>query len=366
MLDSNGKKNNIATKVITIVVSIIVILLVVVAVTGYSYFKAGLKPLAPNSHQRIEVKVPVGSTSKQIGAILEQKKVVKSGFVFDYYVKSKKIANFKAGYYELKPSMTLGQIAHNLQKGGSSEPISSGRLLIREGVTAETIAKTVAQSTRFSQKDFLKLLNDPKFIGELQKKYPDLLASDVQSKNVRYRLEGYLYPATYTINKKLTLQQLVEEMVAKTDQELKPYYGKIKQQKKSVQAVLTLASLVEREGNNAQDRAKIAGVFENRLAQKMKLQTDISVLYALNKHKENVSYKDLEVDSPYNLYKNNGIGPGPFNNPSIASVKAVLAPQQRDQDYLYFFADIKTGKVYYSQTYDQHQAIIDKVDAKNN
>lgn len=365
MLDSKSKKNNIASRVIIIVVSIIIVLLVVVAVSGYSYFKAGLKPLAPNSNKRIEVKVPVGSTSKQIGSILEQKKVVKSGFVFDYYVKSKKFTNFKAGYYELKPSMTLNKIARALQKGGSSEPLSSGRVLIREGVTAETISKVVEQSTHFSHKDFLKLLNDQKFIATLQKKYPNLLGSAASSSKVRYRLEGYLYPATYTVTKKMTLKQLVEEMVAKTDQVMQPYYTQIKKQKKTVQEVLTLASLVEREGNTVADRAKIAGVFENRLAQKMKLQTDISVLYALNKHKETVTYKDLEVNSPYNLYKNSGIGPGPFNSPSIASVKAVLAPQARNKGYLYFFADTKTGKVYYSQTYDQHQQIIAKIEAKN-
>lgn len=365
MLDSKGKKNTVASRVIWTVVSIIVVLLVVVAVTGYSYFKSGLKPLAPESNKRVEVKVPVGSTSKQIGSILEEKKIVKSGFVFDYYVKSKKIANFKAGYYELKPSMTLNQIAHDLQKGGASEPLNSGRVLIREGVTAETIAKSVQQSTRFSQKDFLALLNDKQFASELQKKYPDLLSSAANAKKVRYHLEGYLYPATYTVTKKTTLKQLVEQMVAKTDQEMKPYYSEIKNQKQSVQKVMTLASLVEREGDSDQDRAKIAGVFENRLDEDMKLQTDISVLYALNKHKETVTYKDLKVDSPYNLYKNDGVGPGPFNNPSIASVKAVLSPKDKDKDYLYFFADTKTGKVYFSQTYQQHQEIISKIENKN-
>lgn len=364
-MDAKGKKNKLATRVIGSVVAIIIVLLVIVAVVGYSYFKSGLKPLAPNSNKRIEIKIPVGSTSKQIGSILEEKNVVKSGFVFDYYVKSKKIANFKAGYYALEPSMTLNQIAQRLQKGGASEPLNSGRVLIREGVTAETIGQAIEKNTRFKKVDFLKLLNDDKFINELRAKYPDLLTSAVSAKKVRYRLEGYLYPATYSVTKKITLKQLIEEMVAKSDQELKPYYAEIKKQKKSVQWVLTLASLVEREGENAADRAKIAGVFENRLDQKMRLQSDISVLYALNKHKEVVTYKDLEVDSPYNLYKNQGVGPGPFNNPSVASVKAVLEPQDKNKEYIYFYADTKTGKVYFSETYAQHQQTIAKIEAKN-
>ncbi len=365
-METQGKKNKLASRVIGTVTAVVIVLLVIVAVASYSYFKAGLKPLAPNSNKQIEVKVPVGSTSKQIGSILEEKKGVKSGFIFDYYVKSKKVSNLKAGYYALKPSMTLNQISHRLQKGGASEPLNSGKVLIKEGVTAPTVAKSVEQSTRFSSAAFLKLLNDKTFVNTLKDKYPDLLSSAVNAKGVRYLLEGYLYPATYMVTKKTTLEQLVEEMVAKTDQVLQPYYPQIKKQKKSVQYVLTLASLVEREGKSSADRQKIAGVFENRLEGNMKLQSDISVLYALDKHKENVTYKDLKVDSPYNLYRNEGVGPGPFNDPSLSSIKAVLAPKDKDRGYLYFYADTKTGKVYFSQTYADHQQVIARISAKNN
>lgn len=154
-------------------------------------------------------------------------------------------------------------------------------------------------------------------------------------------------------------------MVAKTNEMLSPYYSKISERHYTVQQVLTLASLVEREGVTADDRYKIAGVFENRLEKNMKIQSDISVLYALGKHKQNVTYKDLEVDSPYNLYQNEGMGPGPFNNPSIASVKAVLDPVDKDKGYLYFIANMKTGKVYFSKTYEEHQALTKKLEKDN-
>ncbi len=261
--------------------------------------------------------------------------------------------------------MTLEQISKALQKGGASEPLDSGKVLIKEGVTIDEIGTEIQNATKFSKKDFLALVNDENFLNELKNKYPELLTSALEAKDVRYRLEGYLYPATYSVQDDTTLKQLVEQMVAKTNEMLSPYYSKISERHYTVQQVLTLASLVEREGVTQKDRYKIAGVFENRLEKNMKIQSDISVLYALGKHKQNVTYKDLEVDSPYNLYQNEGMGPGPFNNPSIASVKAVLDPVDKDKGYLYFIANMKTGKVYFSKTYEEHQALTKKLEKDN-
>lgn len=361
----NDQKKPVAKKIIIGVIALIAVLVVLVGAFGYNYVKTALQPLDRNSNKQIEVKIPVGSTNKQIGAILEEKKVIKSGFVFDYYVRTNKLASFKAGYYELKPSMSLATIAKELQKGGASQPLSSGKVLVKEGVTIDEIGDVIAQTTKFKKQDFLALVNDESFLNELKAKYPELLTSALEAKDVRYRLEGYLYPATYAVQKNETLKQLVEQMVAKTNEMLTPYYTKIKEKNYTVQQVLTLASLVEREGVTTKDRYKIAGVFENRLEKNMKIQSDISVLYALGKHKQNVTYKDLEVDSPYNLYKNEGMGPGPFNNPSIASVKAVLDPIDKDKGYLYFIANMKTGKVYFSKTYAEHQELTKKLEKDN-
>ncbi|KRL04235.1 endolytic transglycosylase MltG [Liquorilactobacillus oeni] len=368
-LDDNDKqqpKNIFANRIVRGVVLVIALLVVVLLFIGFHYFNRAQQPLNPNSNKKIEVKVPIGSTSKQIGSILEEKKVIKSGFVFDYYVKTNKYTHFKAGYYEFKPSMTLKKIVQNLQKGGSSQPLNAGKVLIREGVTADEIGDVIQKNTRFKKKDFLALLNNQKFLNELKINYPDLLASALDAKGVRYKLEGYLYPATYYAGKKGSLKDLVTKMVTKSDAMLKPYYSEIKRKKMTVQQTLTLASLVEREGVTQKDRYRIAGVFENRLDKGMKIQSDISVLYALGKYKKNVTYKDLEVDSPYNLYKNEGVGPGPFNNPSIASVQAVLNPSGRAQGYLYFIANMKTGKVYYSKTYSEHQILTKKLQKDNN
>lgn len=343
-------------RIIIGVVSILVVLVVVSGLGFYHYFKSAQKPLNPNSNKVVPVDIPMGASNKKIGSILQDKDIVKSGMVFNYFVKAHNFTSFRAGYYQLKSSMTLTQIAKQLEKGGSSEPIQSskGKVLIREGVQIKDIATTIAASTDFSKSEFLSLMKDQTFMKQLYREYPQLLKSTMSAKKVRYRLEGYLYPATYTVNKKMSLKQLVEQMVAATNTELKPYYKYIAKKKMTVQEVLTLASLVEREGVTNTDRRKIAGVFFNRIKQGMPLQSDISVMYAINKHKKNLSNSDLQSNSPYNLYKYAGYGPGPFNSPSFDSIKAVLKPLDESKGYLYFVANMKTGKIYYSKTLAEH------------
>ena len=201
-------------------------------------------------------------------------------------------------------------------------------------------------------------MKDEQFFEEMLAKYPKLLESASQAQDVRYRLEGYLFPATYDYLKKMSMKDLVEQMIAKSDAVMQNYYDAIAAKNMTVQQVLTLASLVEKEGVNENDRKNIAQVFYNRLAQNMPLQSDISVLYALNETKETVTIKDTQVESPYNLYLNNGYGPGPFNNPGEKAIQAVLSPIQND--YLYFVADVKTGQVYFAKTLEEHNDLVEK------
>lgn len=337
---------------------IIGILAVVIIITGimlFKYVETSLKPVNPESSKIIKVKIPVGSTNKNIAHILEEKNIIKSATVFNMYVKTNNISDFKAGIYDFKQSDTIKRISSKLQEGG--KPLDSkeeiGKVMIPEGQNIAGIKKIIAKKTNISSNKFEKALKDENFFNSLVKKYPALLTSAKEAKNVRYRLEGYLYPATYAVYEKMTAKELISTMVNKTNQILAPYYVEIKNKNYSVQEFLTLASLVEKEGVTTKDRRMIAGVFMNRLDNDMPLQTDISVMYALNTHKTHLNNKDTSVDSPYNLYKNPGFGPGPFDSPSIDSIKAVLNPLAREEKYLYFIADLKTKKVYYSHTYDE-------------
>ena len=354
-------------RVIGGVIGILVALLVIIGVMGYRYFDNATHPYNSSDHRVVQVDIPYGANGKKIADILQQEKVIKSGFVFEYWTKAHNLSNFHAGYYQLKPSMSVAQIAKVLNKGGSSEPVqsSSGKVLVVEGSQIKTIAQTVQKQTDFTSAEFLTLMKDQTFIKSLAEKYPKLLTSAMSAKQVRYRLEGYLFPATYVVGKKTTLKQLVTQMVSKTNDEMEPYYSQITKSKMSVQEVLTVASLVEREGSTTKDRKLIAGVFLNRLDAKWRLDSDISVFYAINSSKSTLTAKDLQSTSPYNLRLHLGYGPGPFNSPSLISIQAVLNPSERSKDYMYFVADLKTGKVYYAKDAAGHAANIKKV-AKHN
>lgn len=354
------KEEKIVGKIILVIVLTLLIIGGVLGFTIYRYVDSGLKPLDPKNDQLVQIEIPSGSSNKQIGEILEQDQVIKSGIVFNYYTKFKNMTGFQAGYYQMAPNMTLDEIGKQLQEGGTSEPtkVADCKVVIPEGYDIEQIAARVAKVTGKDKQEFLDLMKDETFFNELYKKFPDLLDSASKAQNVKYRLEGYLFPATYDYYKKMSLKDLVVQMVNKTNSVLQPYFTTIKQKNMTVQEVLTLASLVEKEGIKENDRKNIAQVFFNRIKADMPLQSDISVLYALGEHKETVSYKDTAVDSPYNLYTNTGYGPGPFDNPSEAAIEAVLEPTQND--YYYFVADINKGDVYFAKTYEEHLELVDK------
>ncbi|OTP09508.1 aminodeoxychorismate lyase [Enterococcus sp. 10A9_DIV0425] len=354
------KEDRIVGKIILVIALTLLIVGCVLGVTIYRYVDSGLKPLDASNDQLVSVEIPSGSSNKQIGEILEEDKIIKSGIVFNYYTKFKNMTGFQAGFYQMAPNMTLDEIGKQLQEGGTSEPteVADGKITIPEGYDIDQIASRVEKITGKEKQEFLDLMNDQSFFNELQQKFPDLLESAAKAENTKYRLEGYLFPATYDYYKDMSLKDLVLQMVNKTNTVLQPYLTKIKQQNHTVQEVLTIASLVEKEGVSEADRKNIANVFYNRIAADMPLQSDISVLYALGEHKELVTYEDTAVNSPYNLYTNLGYGPGPFNSPSEDAIQAVLEPTQND--YYYFVADIATGDVYFAKTYEEHMELVDK------
>lgn len=339
------------------IIGVLLALFVIVVFMGFRYVKLAFKPVNANNNRIVSVDIPIGATNKQIADILQKDKVIRSSTVFNYYTRVHNYTDFQAGTYNFKQSMGMDEILNELQNGTTAQSQAIAKILVREGVTIDQIGDVIQKThskTGFTKKQFLALMKNQKFLNKLAKKYPELLSSSMDSKDVRYHLEGYLYPLTYSVYKGESLEKVVTQMVKAENDVLKPYYAQIKKDNLTVQQFLTLASLVEREGVTDKDRRKIAGVFLNRIAAGMPLQSDISVMYALNKHKKELTYKDIQVNSPYNLYIHKGFGPGPFNSPSLDSMQAVLHPLDRDKDYLYFVANLKTGKVTYSRTYGQH------------
>lgn len=332
-----------------------VIMLVCIAVVVLAVTQIGRNWLVPanaNDTQIVEVEIPEGTPVSTMGDILEEQGLIRSSSAFSLLVRVQgAAANLQAGVHDLSPSMTMPEIVAALQEG--AEEAGMLKVTVNEGLTVDQIAEVVADSTSYSAEDFLNLMSNQEFLAQLVQQYP-ILADSYNNPNVRYVLEGYLFPATYDVAQGETLESLVTQMVDKTNEVLSKYQADIDASSYSLQDIMSIASLVEKEGQTTEDRKLIAGVFYNRLEQGMPIQSDISVLYALGTHKEMVTYDDLEVDSPYNLYTNAGLPPGPMNSPSEDAIAAALEPT--DNDYLYFYANLKTGEVFYTDDYEQHQA----------
>ena len=227
------------------------------------------------------------------------------------------------------------------------------QITIPEGLTLDQIGNIIAKNTDYTSKEFMKLVTNEKFIKEMKAKYPETVTKDINGKDIRYKLEGYLYPSTYDFfTKKPTLEEIVEKMIAQTDAIVRSYEPQLKELGMTPHEFLTFASLLEREATAQTDRETIASVFNNRIEQGMPLQTDPTVLYALGEHKDRVLYKDLEVKNPYNTYLNKGLPPGPIANAGRASLDATVDPAKTK--YLYFVAD-KDGNNHFAETYSEHQ-----------
>ena len=365
-----NKNNRRAGKIARNIIIFLILILSLAGFFGYRYVSQAVGAKDVNSTKFISVEIPKNSGSSYIGQLLESAGVIKSGKVFNYYTKFKNVSNLKSGYYNLQASMTMDEIIEALQKKGSDKPQepSLGTVLVKEGYTIDQIAKAVEvnssakkgkkSSTGLQLKDFLKLMKDGAFIAKMKAKYPTLLANLPDSNQAKYVLEGYLFPATYNIHDDTTVESLAEEMLSTMNTYLSPYYATISSSNHNVNEVLTLASLVEKEGATDDDRKNIASVFYNRLSSDMALQSNIAVLYALGKLGQETTLKedaniDTSIDSPYNDYVHKGLMPGPVDSPSLSAIEAVINPSS--SKYMYFVADVTNGNVYFAENYEDHQ-----------
>ena len=338
---------------------------------GYRYAESALQPIDPSSKQYVKVQIPEGANSQEIGSILEKSGLIKHGLLFTAYVKYKNYSDLKSGYYNLQKSMSTEDLIKALQKGGTPEPqeVVYANLTIPEGFTLEQIAQTVAQlqgdfKEPLTAEAFMAKVQDENFIAQEVAKYPKLLESlPAKDSGVRYRLEGYLFPATYTIKESTTIESLIDEMLATMDKNLSPHYATIKEKNLTVNELLTIASLVEKEGAKTEDRKLIAGVFYNRLNLGIPLQSNIAILYAEGKLGQKISLADdvaidTAINSPYNVYTNIGLMPGPVDSPSLDAIESSI--NQTKSDNLFFVANVQDGKVYFAATKEEHDKNVEE------
>jgi UPF0755 protein len=231
----------------------------------------------------------------------------------------------------------------------ADEPID--KLVVPEGFTIDQIAARCEEQGICTEQEFINAVK-----SVTTNDFPYL--EDVPATaDVRYKLEGYLFPATYDIYQDTTARSLVDWML-RTFQNY--YTSELQEQAANMgynsYEVITMASMVERECKVSEERAIVAGVINNRLAAGMMLQIDPTVLYPLTDGMYNqttVTYEDLELDSPYNTYMYTGLPVGPICNPGLECIKAVLYPESHD--YLYYHIDNEElGTHIFTETYDEH------------
>lgn len=363
------KQDRTAKRIVAVVMSLVVVFFLATCTFGFFWVKSSLEPINTEAKKTIQVEIPEGSSTKEIANILFENDLIKNATVFNYYSKIKSYNNYQSGFYNLSQSMSVDDLAKALQESGTptAQEEPAGKVLIVEGYTLTQIANSVTlnaktddktDKTPFTSEEFLATVTNQEFIDRMVATYPNLFASlPAADSGVIYRLEGYLFPAVYDYYDDATIEDLVEQMISTTDARLQPYYEAIANKNLTVNEVLTLASLVEKEGSTDEDRRNIASVFFNRLNAEMPLQSNIAILYAQGKLGEETTLAedtniDTSIESPYNIYWRAGLMPGPVNSPSLSAIEAVL--NENATDYYYFVADVTTGTVYFANTIEEH------------
>ena len=295
--------------------------------------------------ENIYMVVKPGTTASEISDRLMQLGVIDSRLRFWWLMKLQGDASkFKTGTYAFTPHMDEQAVLDKLVAGDTTVV----KFTIPEGFGIKEIAKRLADEGLVDEQEFLAEAKD--FAPyDYMKKRP----------NVRYAAEGYLFPDTYVIHSDVSAEGIMKLMAEDFDTRLTPALRQQAAAKGlSIHDLITLASLVEKEARYDEDRPIIAQVFFKRLQMGMPLQSDTTLQYLMAGPKEDVSIEDTKIDSPYNTYQHEGLPPGPIASPGMKSILAVLNPA--NTDYLYFVAD-RQGHNHYSQTYDEHLAIVEQV-----
>ena len=318
-------------------------------------------PVDKNSHEKIEIVVPSGTGVTGIAKILKENNLIRSEVLFTITVKSKGNLYLQASTYLFRQDMSMEDIISELISGSTYNP-DVITITFKEGMRITDYAKDIAKATNHSETEVLNTLNDRNFLDNLRQKYWFLTDSIFQD-GIYYPLEGYLAPDTYQFDDRdVSISTIVETMLNEMEKELEPYRSQIQD---NVHYYMTMASLVELEGTNTDNRKMIAGIFENRIAANMNLGSDVTTYYALQyPMTSDLTTAQFATINPYNTRASNMRGQmpiGPICNPSLSSLKASIEPT--DSNYLYFVAD-KNGNIFYTSTLSEHEAMVQEIKDK--
>lgn len=285
-------------------------------------------PFEENSTTQKVVNISPGTNAKEIVELLEKSEIIrKNNYTFRILIKLSKLEDkLKFGEYNLSPSMNMLQILDKLVRG----EVILYKITIPEGYTSTQIAELLDRKEIAEKETFLKLLED-------------------REKS----LEGYLFPDTYEVPKQYGAENMVKVMLSNFNQIAieNNFADKAEKIGFSMEEIIILASIIEKESKFSEERRQVSSVFHNRLKIDMKLQSCATIQYILGEPKEKLDEFDLKIDSPYNTYLYKGLPSGPISNPGLDSIMAALEPV--DEDYLYFVLG-ENGRHIFSKTYEEH------------
>jgi len=323
-----------SNKASTVRVRVIVFLVVTALAIGGSaaWWFDGLKAVDSLDNTPISFKVSPGDGARAISSQLAREQLVRSPIAFFLLVKMKGLeTNLQAGDFRLYRSMNALVIAEKLTHGYEDVWVTT-----LEGWRSEEIASALSKNLDIPESEFLKVAR-----------------------------EGYMFPDTYRIPRDATAGAIVNMFRTIFDEKVTPAMrSSASRYGLSMDGLVTLASIVEREGNTEEDRPVIAGILLKRLEADWPLQVDATLQYALGYQphekswwKTALSADDRLVKSPYNTYTNPGLPPGPICNPGLSSIRAVVSP--KSSDYWYYIHD-PAGGVHYARSIEEHNANIAK------
>jgi len=306
---------------------VLIICLLILPPSAYSYYSYALD--LPNSAaaEPVSFVIEAGQSVEEIAKNLEREGLIRSAALFQLYTFLSAISSkLQAGHYQIPQNLNLKQVAELLQHGKFEERLTFVEGWRREEM-ADEISKCKMQNAKLTKEEFLK-----------------------ESEG----LEGYLFPDTYFVSSETTAADLVKMMRENFERKFdQPELTNL-----TLDEVVTIASIVEREVRLPEDKTIVAGILRKRYLQGWPLQADATVQYALGYQpdektwwKKHLTADDLKIESPYNTYLNPGLPPAPIGNPGLESLNAALYPTATD--YWYYVSDSE-GKMHFATTIDEH------------
>lgn len=308
-----------------------------------------------NESEVVYFDVVDGDSLRTVLSRLEEDEIIRSAFFARFKARSVGQQEVYIGTFALDRSWDVAEILDYLSHPSFGAVETEVTLV--EGSWARDMARTLSESIAVSETRLLELWNDPTYVQSLIDKF-DVLPQDIMNNpHARVLLEGFLYPDTYRFYVRATEEEVTEIILNNSNAKFKTYKDRLPSDLSQFE-FMTLASIVEYEASSDEDMRLVAGVFRNRLDIGMKLQSSVTICYALydfDSWEECESAANNQLDNPYNTYVHLGLPPGPILNPSLRAIEATL--DYTKSSYLFFIADVHNvvdGKVHYQTTYEQH------------